>query len=331
MCLTPNPCDERNHMKWSRAVAGIILAVVASFPAAAQYPSKPISVIVFTPPGGPADTAARTLAQRISKSIGQQVVVENRPGAEGSIAAQAVMNAAPDGYTLLWGSGSMVGIPMLQKSAPFKSLSDFAPVSIPIWFAFGMYVHPSLPAKTVAEFVSHAKANPNKLSYATGPLSEFMAAALFIQQTGVDMVRVPYKGGAQAMPDVLAGRVQVYFTPMSIGQGPAQSGKLRMLATLLPERSLLMPDVPTMAEAGVKGVSLPSWNGIFAPPKTPRALTERFSREVRAALQDGEVKAVFDQRGVQPVGSTPDELAATITKDEDLWRRFIRDNGIELQ
>lgn len=320
----------KNQGIWSQAVAVVVLAVIASCPATAQYPSKPITLIVFTPPGGPADTAARTLAPRITSSIGQPVLVENRPGAEGLIAAQAVMNAAPDGYTLLWASGSIAGIPMIRKSAPFKSLSDFAPVSIPIRFSYGLYVHPSLPANTVAEFVNHAKAHPGKLSYATGPLAEFMAAALFIQATGVDMVRVPYKGGAQAMPDVVAGRVQVYFTPMSIGHGPAQSGKLRMLATLLPERSPLMPNVPTIVEAGVD-MALPSWNGIFAPPNTPREITERLSREVRAAVGDAQVRAAFDQRGVQPVGSTPSELAATIVKDEELWRRFIRDNKIEEQ
>ena len=316
-------------MTWLRVLLTWALVAIVPNAAMAQYPVKPISLVVFTPPGGPADTAARTLAPRIARSIGQPVVVDNRPGAEGSIAAQAVLKAAPDGHTLLWASGSLVGYPLLNKSAPFDSLAEFAPVSIPLWFVFGMYIHPSVSANSVTEFVSHAKANPGKLSYATGPLSEFLAAALFIQQTGVDMVRVPYKGGAQAMPDVIAGRVQMYFTPMSIGHGYAQSGKLRMLATLLAERSPLTPDVPTMEEAGVKGVTLPSWNGIFAPPKTPRRVTEQLSREVRMAVLDAEVRTAFAQRGVQPVGSTPEELAAMIVKDEGLWRRFVRDNKLE--
>ena len=316
-------------MTWFRALLASVVVVIAPNAAMAQFPAKPINLVVFTPPGGPADTPARTLAPRIARSIGQPVVVDNRPGAEGSIAAHAVMKAAPDGYTLLWASGSLVGYPMLNKSAPIASLAELAPVSIPLWFAFGMYIHPSVSANTVTDFVGLAKANPGKLSYATGPLSEFLAAALFIQQTGIDMVRVPYKGGAQAMPDVVAGRVQMYFTPMSIGHGYAQSGKLRMLATLLPERSPLAPDVPTMEEAGVKGVTLPSWNGVFAPPKTPHHVTQQLSREVRIAVLDTEVRTAFAQRGVQPVGSTPDELAAMIVKDEGLWRTFVRAHKLE--
>ena len=318
-------------MIWLRGILALTIVVIASSAAMAQFPAKSINMVVFTPPGGPADTAARTLAPRIARSIGQPVVVENRPGAEGAIAAHAVMKAAPDGYTLLWASGSLAGYPMLSKSPPFSSLAEFAPVSIPLWFEFGMYIHPRVSANTVAEFVTYAKANPGKLSYATGPLSEFLAASLFIQQTGIDMVRVPYKGGAQAMPDVIAGRVQVYFTPMSIGHGYAQSGKLRMLATLSPERSPLAPNVPTMGEAGVKGVTLPSWNGIFAPPKTPPHIAEQLSKEVRMAVQDTEVRTAFAQRGVQPVGSTPAELAALIVKDEELWRKFVRDSKLDPQ
>lgn len=314
-----------------RVMTASLLVAMVSFPVIAQYPTRPINLIVFTPPGGPSDTAARTVMQSVSKSIGQQVLVENRPGADGAIAIQAVMNAKADGHTLLWGSSSMVGLPMVQKAAPLKSLSELAPVSAVVAFAFGMYVHPDVPANTVAEFVKYAKANPGKLSYATGPLGEFLAASLLIQETGIDMVRIPYKGGAQAMPDVVAGRVQVYFTPMSIGQGPAQSGKLRMLATLLPERSPLMPNVPTMEEAGFGRVAFPSWNGILAPPKTPREAIERISQEVRTALKEPAVLAALSQRGVRPLGTTADELAAMIAKDEELWRKFVRDNKIEAQ
>ncbi len=306
-------------------------AAFTSFPTTAQYPTKPINLIVFTPAGGPSDTAARNVTQKIAKSIGQQVLIDNRPGADGAIAARAVLSAPPDGYTLLWGSGSMVGIPMVQKSAPFQSLAEFAPVGIVTRFAFGMYVHPSVPATSVGEFITYARAHSGKLNYASGTLSEFMAAAHFLRASGLEMLRVPYKGGAQAMPDVLAGRVQLYFTPLSIGHAHAQAGRLRMLATLMPERSPLMPNVPTLDEAGVKGVVLPSWNAIFAPPKTPHEITDRLYREVRLALQDPEVRAAYEQRGVQAVGSSPDELAATIAQDEDLWRRFIRENNIPQQ
>jgi len=326
-----DPAHRRTTMIRISIHAIAIAASLAALPAAAQYPTRPVTVVVFTPPGGPSDTAARTLAQRVAKSLGQPVVVENRPGADGGIAAQHVLNASPDGHTLLWGSGSMVGIPMLLKTPPFQSLADFAPVSIPVRFAFGLYVHPSVPAANVGELVAHARANPGKLTYATGPLSEFMAAALFLRATGIDMLRVPYKGGAQAMPDVLAGRVHAYFTPMSIGQAHAQAGRLRMLATVQDERSPIAPDVPTLAEAGVRDVSIPSWNAIFAPPRTPREITERLARDIKTALQDPEVRTAYEQRGAQPVGSTPDELAAAITRDIELWKRFIRENRIEPQ
>jgi tripartite-type tricarboxylate transporter receptor subunit TctC len=318
-------------MKLIYALLLAIVFAIAPCEVLAQYPAKAITIVVFTPPGGPSDTAARTLAQRMSKALGQQIVIDNRPGAEGSIAAQAVLKAAPDGYMMLWGSGSMIGIPFMQKTPPFQSMSEFAPVSSTARFAFGMYVHPSVPATTVAEFVAHARANAGKLSYATGPLSEFIAASVFLRETGLTMTRIPYKGGAQAMPDVVAGRVQLYFTPISIGQSYAQSGRLRMLATLLPERSPLTPDVPTIAEAGIKNMWVPAWNAIFAPPKTPREITARIAREVQLGVKDPEVRSAYEQRGVQGVGSTPDELAATVAQDTALWKQFVQDNKLEAQ
>jgi tripartite-type tricarboxylate transporter receptor subunit TctC len=305
-----------------------LCAAIAAAPAAAQYPSKPIRLIVPTPAGGPSDTAARALGQALSRSIGQAVVIENRPGAGGAIAAQAVVSAPPDGYTLLWGIASMAAIPLLQKSSPYQSFAELTPVSIVGVFAFGMFVHPDVPGKTVADFVGYGRAHPDKLSYATGTLGEYMAAAQFFKITGISSVRVPYKGGAQLMPDLISGRVQVNFGPVSSGLQHVKEGRLRMLAILLPQRSAVAPDVPTLAEAGVASVSLPTWQAIFAPPRTPRDIADRLSREVALVLRDPAVRAQFDQQALQPEGSTPEALAAAIAGDVEAWRSFIRENNI---
>jgi tripartite-type tricarboxylate transporter receptor subunit TctC len=194
-----------------------VFLVLSSVSAFAQYPIKPIHLIVPFAAGGPSDNAARMIGQALSKSIGQPVIIENRPGANGAIAAQALLAAPADGHTLLWGIASMVAIPLVQRNAPFDSIAEFAPVSLVGRFAFGMYVHPGLPARSVAEFVAYARANAGKLNYATSALGEFMAAAQFMKAAGISMVRVPYKGGAQLMPDLIEGRVQVNFAPVSLG------------------------------------------------------------------------------------------------------------------
>lgn len=303
--------------------------VVAALPAAAQYPNKPVHLIVPFPAGGASDAAARIVGQGLSKSIGQPVVVENRPGANGTIAAQAVLNAPADGYTLLWASASMIALPMLQKAKSFDTFTDFAPVSSVGRLTFGLFVHPGVPAKNVAELIAYARANPDKLSYAVGTLSEYMAAAQFMKATGTSMVRVPYKGGAQAMPDLVAGRVQVYFTPISLALPHAKENKLRMLATLLPQRSAAAPDIATIAEAGVPAVAVPTWQAIVAPPKTPREVVDRLYRGIGAALQNPESRTQLEQQTLLIDGTTPEALAAGIKDDLQTWTQFVRDNDIK--
>lgn len=294
----------------------------------AAYPDKPIRLIVPFPAGGASDTAARSLGQVVSKSLGQPVVIENRPGASGSIAAQAVMSAPADGYTLLWASASMVAIPLLQKSAPFQSLGEFTPISLTGRLTYCVFLNPGVPAKTLAEFVAYARAQPGKLSYATGSLGEYMATAQFMKSAGLDLVQVPYKGGAQAMPDLIAGRVQLNIGPFAGGYPHVKDGKLRMLATLLPKRNPATPEVPTLAEAGVTNVSSPSWQAIFAPPKTPKNIVERVSREIAIALQTAGLRAQFEQQSMQGEASTPEALAALVAEDVQTWRRFIREHNI---
>ncbi len=305
-----------------------LFAVTAALPAAAQYPSRPIRLIVPVAAGGPADSAARLLAQELSKSIGQPIVVENRAGAGGAIAAQALLSAAPDGYTLMWAISSMTAIPMLQKSPPFQSLAELTPVSLVGSLAFGMFVHPGVPAASVAEFLAYARGNPDKLNVATGTLGEYMATAQFLKATGISAVRVAYKGTAQLMPDLLSGRVQWNFAPLSGGLQHVKEGKLRMLAILLPKRSAIAPDVPTLDEAGVTGVSSPTWQAIFAPPRTPGEIADRLARDVAAALRTPSLRALLEQQGLQVEGSGPEALAAAIAQTQQTWLTFIREYNI---
>lgn len=311
-------------------VSAALMTALAGPPAAAQspYPSKQIRLIVPTPAGGPSDVSARLIGQALSKSMGQTVVVENRPGASGALAAQALMAAPPDGHTLMWTLSSMSGLAFLQKSSPYQTLAELTPVSLIGHFTYAMFIHPDVPAATVAEFVEYARAHPDKTGYATGSLGDYMASTKFLKATGVRSVRVPYKGGSQLMPDLVSGRVQLNFGPASSGLPYAKDGKLRMLAVVATQRSPLAPEVPTLAEAGVTGVSLPTWQAIFAPPNTPTDIAARLSREVVVALTNPGLRAQLEQLALQPEGSTPAALAAAVLRDTQVWRSFVSEYEI---
>ena len=310
-----------------KVLLSVVLAIAPTL-AMAQYPDRPIRLIVPFAPGGASDAAARTLGQAMSKSLGQPILIENRPGANGSIAAQVVQSAPADGYTLLWASASMVAIPLLQKSAPYQSLNEFAPVSITCRLTYAVYVNADVPAKTIGEFITYARAKPGKLSYATGSLGEYMVTAQLLKSAGIDLVHVPYKGGAAAMPDLIAGRVQLNIGPFAAGLPHVKAGKLRMLATLLPKRTPAAPDVPTLAETGVQNVTSPTWQAIFAPPKTPKNVADRLAKEVALALRDEKLRAQFDGLAVQGESSTPEALTVIVNEDTITWRRFVRENNI---
>ena len=301
---------------------------LAPAPAPAQYPARPIHLIVPLAAGGPTDNAARAVAQALSKAVGQPVVVENKPGADGAIGTQAVAHAAPDGYTLLFAPSSIVAIPRMHKSTDIDPSNDLAPVSMIGRFPFCLYVHPSVPATSVSELVAYARANPGKLNFATSTASEFLAAAQFMKATGVRMTRVPYKGAAQAFPDLISGRVQVNFGPLSVGLPYAREGRLRILATLLPERSSLAPEIPTMLEAGVPEATVPTWQALFLPARTPEEVVNRMSREVNAVLQAGDVRAQLARLALHVEGSTPQMLGATVRADGRLWDEFVREYGL---
>lgn len=284
----------------------------------AEWPDRPVRLVVPFPAGGPTDAVARTVARHVEGTLRAAVVVENKPGADGAIAAQAVAAAPPDGNTLLFATSSVVALPLLRKSAAFRG-SDFAPVASVGQFAFGMFAHPGVASGSMDDFISHARAHPGSLNYACANATEQMAATHFLRAAGLDMVRVPYKGAAQAMPDLLAGRVQVYFAPLAAGLQHARDGKLVLLATFLPRRTALAPDVPTLAEAGLPGVSVQSWQMILAPARTPRAVIERMSAAVNAALADAAVRKQLEELGVSVKGSSPEELARILDQGSREW------------
>lgn len=298
--------------------------------AAAQnaYPGKPVRMVVPLAPGGPTDFLARAVAQNMSIALGQPVVVENKPGADGAVALRDVMAAAPDGYTLLFAIGSMVAVPLLSTPPAFDWAGQLAPVGKVGRVSFCLAVNPDVPARTVAELVAYSRANPEKLSYATSTLGELMAAAQFMRATGIRMTRVPYKGGAQAMPDLLAGRIQVMFGPVTLAGPHAKTGALRILATLLPQRSAMLPDVPTIGEAGFPGVGVPTWQAVFVPANTPPAIVSRLNGELTRALSKPDFRAEAERRGVFIEPAAPEEMSRTIALEQSAWTALIADHKL---
>jgi len=295
---------------------------------AADYPSRAITIVVPTPAGGASDSAARLVAASLSAAWGQPVVVVNRPGAGGAIAAQAVMDAPPDGYTLLWGLSAMAGLPLVQKGVPYKALSEFTPVANVVELGFALFVNRELPVQNFADLVAYGRSHPGQLHLATGTLGEYMLAERVLKAVGVQVRRVPYKGGAQLMPDLISGQVQINFGPIAGGLQHAKAGKLRVLATALPQRSPLLPDVPTFAELGVSSGTLSFWNALFAPAATPPEVAARLSAAVARALQAPAVQEPLRASGTEPLGSTPQQLAEAVEAASTAWATFVRDYGI---
>jgi tripartite-type tricarboxylate transporter receptor subunit TctC len=297
--------------------------------AAAQGPAKPIRIIVGFPAGGAADAVIRIVAEPLSQTLGQPVLVDNKPGAEGTIAAELVAKSAPDGHTLLWGGNTnMLGVPILRKNPPYDPLADFTPITPLVKFAFFLVVHPSVPVKTPSELIEYARANPGKLNYASGSVNGILAAAQLMSLTGVKMVHVPYKGDTSAMPDLLEARVHLMFSAGGVVAPLVKEGKLRALATLLPARSSQLPDVPTVAEAGMPQLSVVIWSGLVGPAKMPRDIVDRLSREVNAILQRPAVREQLQRQGAEPSGSTPAEFARFLKEQLVDWGRAAREGGL---
>ena len=309
------------------ALAGLALAMNAS--AQAQYPNKPIRMVLQFPAGGLADAVCRVLAPPMSQQLGQPVIIDNRPGADGAIAGEIVAKSAPDGYTIFFGTNSAIAsVPALRKNPPYDPLADFTPISLIGRFPFFVFVHPSLPAKNLAEFIEYARANPGKLNYGTGNTTSIIATAQIALLGKVQMQHIPYKGDAPLMLDLVSGRLHLSIASTSPGAPLAKEGKLRVLGTLGSRRSVLFPDAPTMAESGFPQYSLVSWGAMFGPAKLPSEIVERLAREFNAAIKRPEVKDALDKYGYELQGSTSQELTAYVREQVDSWKRGVQDAGI---
>jgi len=316
-------------MHW---ITVFVAMLVSSIAAAQPYPSKPIRFVVGFPPGGSADPTARIVGAALSEQLGQPVVVENRPGGDSAIGAEYVSRQAPDGYTLFFGSNSsMTAAVALKKQPLYDPLKDFTPIGLVGRATFFFNVHPSVPAKTLQEFIAHARANPGKLNYGTGNPLSILSNVQIMNAAGIDMVHVPYKGEGPLTPDLLAGRVESAILSNPAGIQLAKDGRLRALAVLADQRSPLLPDVPTFAEAGLPQITVRQWAGVYGPPKMPREIVERLNKEVTAAVRRPDVVEKLQSYGYTAEASTPERLLEINREDLALWRKLVREASLPLE
>ena len=320
-------------MRRRSVLLGAAAATLAAPALAQTYPSKPIRLVVPYTPGGGADTTARLVAPKLQEALGQTVVIDNKPGAGGSIGDDAVAKAAPDGHTLLIGAFAHAVNPSLMGKMPFRTPEDFAPVSLLVTVPELLVVTPSFPAKTVQELIAMARAQPGKLSYASSGngSAQHLAAELFRMRTGIDIQHVPYKGGSLAVADVAAGHVPFYFGNMSAALPQARGGKVRALAVTSPQRSPAAPEVPTMAESGVQGCEIFEWNALLAPAATPPDIIKRLHAEVVKVMAMDDIRAKFADLGAQTVGSNPEELAAFLKLEMAKWAEVVKAANVKIE
>jgi tripartite-type tricarboxylate transporter receptor subunit TctC len=322
-------------MRLAQNLFAVLLVTVAAQTAAAQssYPNRPVKIVVGFTPGTAPDLAARILADRFAEVWGTPFVVENIPGAGSNIGTDRVAKAAADGYTLLMGGNSALVInPSLFEILPFDPVKDFAPITQVFIAANVLALPPEEPAKTVADVVALAKAQPGKLSYAHAGVgtSQHLAAELFKYMAHIDVVPVAYRGTTAFMPDLLAGRISMSFANIVNVMPLAREGKLRVLAVTSIKRSALAPDLPTMAESGFPGFEAVPWFGLVAPAGTPKDVLDKLYGETVKALATPDIRKKFDELGLEPVGNTPAEFADLIRKETPEWAKVIKDAGIKL-
>jgi len=312
-------------------ILAVLLAALACSSALAQYPNKPVRLIVPFPPGGAAELGARIFAQPLAQQFGQVVVIETKPGADGAIASELVKQAAPDGYTLYYATATgMSYVPAVKKSPTYDPINDFTPISMVGTFGFFVFSNASLPVATIGELIAYAKANPGKLNYGTGNATSILATAQFAAQQKIDVAHIPYKGDGPLSVDLLAGRVNFAIATPGLAAPHVKEGKLRALATLLENRNALLPDAPTMAEAGLERVSITPWGGLFGPAKLPKEIVDRVARDIAVVLAKPEVKEAFGKIAFEPRSSTPRELTAFVAEQLEAYRRVAQQVGLSL-
>ena len=311
----------------------VLLLASSAMPACGQdYPAKPVRVILPFPAGGGSDIIARVTAQKLGALLGQPAIVDNRAGASGNIAAELVAKAPPDGYTLLFGNSSLSISPAVFRKLAFDPVKDLAPISMVSSYPFALVVHPSLPVRNVRELVALAKSRHGTLAYSSagaGTMSHF-AMELLRLKTGIEMTHLPYKGAAPAGVAIVSGEAQVAFLVLPVTQTYVKAGKLRALGVAAPSRSPVIPQVPTMREAGIEGHEALQWNGFFAPARSSQTIIDRLHRETVRALVDPEARQRFDAEGVTAVGSTPREFATFFESEARKWSEVAQKSGTRL-
>ncbi len=318
-----------------KIVIALCAALAMAANAAAQgYPGRPITLLVGFAPGGGTDTVARVVQKKLGEYLGQTIVVENRAGAGGIIAADLVSKAAPDGYTILLATIAALAVaPHLNSKLPYNPLRDFAPISMATVSGNVLVVHPSLPAKTIAEYVKEANTRPGGLPYGTSGVGSAgnLAGELFRLTAKANLIHVPYKGGGPAMSDLLGGQIPSVFASATTATPQVKAGRLRALGTTSAKRSATLPDVPTIAEQGYPGYEATNWYAFVAPAKTPRDIVLRLNREIVKTLRDPETHGAIFKQGEEPTPSTPEELAQHMAREYATWGKVIKEAGIPVE
>lgn len=312
------------------AASGLAGASPASAQSTAPYPSRPITIVIPFPAGAGTDAVGRIFASELSGILGQQVVVENKPGANSTIGAQLVARAQPDGYTILLSTNTALSAaPWLMKSVPYDPVKDFTPIARGGNLPFILVVNPKLPFKTVQELVDYAKKHPGKLNYASGNSTGIVAGATLAARAGIDIVHVPYKGTPQATTDLIGGQVDLMFTDVASGMPYVKAGQIRALAVTTAERSALLPDLPSMIEAGVKDFDLTSWNGYLGPAGMPPEVVNTFNAAINKIVSNPQTKARLAALGFDAFSGSPGDFAAFVTQQVTTWRDLIKGAGIQ--
>ena len=310
-----------------------LASVSTAFAQGSAWPSRPITMVVTYPPGGGADVMARLIAPKMGEALGQNVIVENRPGAGGQIGAAAVAKAAPDGYTLMLDASSFAVNPSLYPKLPYDSATAFRPIGVIALFPNVVLVNPQFPAKNISELTSLARSRKDFVSFASSGngSAQHLAGALFESSAKVDMVHVPYKGGGPALNDVIGGQVPLFFGNLASTLQHIQSGRLRALAVTSGKRAPMLPDVPTLAEAGLAGAEIYEWNAVFAPAGTPEPVLEKLSVALQKAMETPEVKARIAQLGGEIQKGGPKAAQEFIQAQIALWARLVKAKGISVE
>ena len=327
-------------MKHTACLAVIVAVTVAtsaiaqSAPAAANYPTKPIRLVITYPPGGNTDLVGRAVSQKLTEAWGQQVIVDNRGGAGGVLGTVIAKQAAPDGYTLLLGtSAGMILNPLLMAKIPYEPFQDFAPVSLVIVLPQLLVVHPGLAARNIKDFIALAKAKPGQLNFGSSGVGtpNHLGGEMLKAMAGINIVHVPYKGGAASITDLIAGQVQLVISSAPSVVPHVRSNRLRPLAIGSAKRSPALPEVPTVAESGVPGYEYTTWYGIFVPAKTPAPIAAKLNAEIMRMLADPQMVQRFQSQGGDPASSTPAELTTYMKQETARWQRVIKTAGIRIE